>query len=108
MTYRTSKPLHPTEFGGPEKTFRSAFSSAKKSGKKTFKHKGKSYTTQTAAEKAKKQSYDNMVKSWKSSGKKYKKNPSKSNKEIHKSYENEWRSRSDAGSPGGPPERIEK
>ena len=69
MTYRTSKPLHPTEFGGPEKTFRSAFSSAKKSGKKTFKHKGKSYTTQTAAEKAKKQSYDNMVKSWKSSGK---------------------------------------
>lgn len=95
MAYRTSKPLHPTEFGGPEKTFRSAFSSAKKSGKKTFTYKGKPYTTQTAAEKAKKQSTLNLVESWRSSGKKYKKKPSKSNKEIHKSYEKEWMKRAE-------------
>lgn len=36
------------------KDFRKAFSSAKKKGQKTFTYKGKRYTTQTAAEKAKK------------------------------------------------------
>ena len=36
----------------PEKSFRESFSSAKKAGKKTFTWKGKSYSTQTAEEKA--------------------------------------------------------
>ena len=35
-----------------EPSFRTAFSSAKKSGKKTFNWKSKNYTTQTAEEKA--------------------------------------------------------
>lgn len=36
----------------PVKSFRESFSSAKKAGKKTFTWKGKSYSTQTAEEKA--------------------------------------------------------
>ena len=93
MTYRTSKPLHPTEFGGPKKTFRSAFSSAKKSGKKTFTYKGKPYTTQTAQEKAKKSNAPHLVLRARKAAADVKKNPSKSNKEIYKSYEGEVKKR---------------
>jgi hypothetical protein len=45
-----------------EPSFRTAFSSAKKSGKKTFNWKSKNYTTQTAENLAKNMSRKNLVK----------------------------------------------
>jgi len=45
-----------------EPSFRTAFSSAKKSGKKTFNWKSKNYTTKTAEDLAKNMSRKNLVK----------------------------------------------
>ena len=45
-----------------EPSFRTAFSSAKKSGKKTFNWKSKNYTTQTAEDKAKNMSLKKLEK----------------------------------------------
>tara|TARA_R110000744_G_C19062020_1_gene529061 strand:+ start:287 stop:580 length:294 start_codon:yes stop_codon:yes gene_type:complete len=49
-------PLAPT----PKPSFRTAFSSAKKSGKKTFNWKNSEYTTETAEERAKNMSTKNV------------------------------------------------
>ena len=45
-----------------EPSFRTAFSSARKSGKKTFNWKSKNYTTKTAEDKAKNMSNKNLFK----------------------------------------------
>jgi len=47
----------------PKKSFGSAFKEAKNQGKKTFSHQGKSYTTETAEEKARKQTPAQNLKS---------------------------------------------
>ena len=78
---------------GKDKNFREAFASAKKEGKKTFSHKGKSFTTETAQEKAKKSNAPHLVLRARKSAADLKKNPSKSNKEIHQSYEREVKKR---------------
>jgi len=73
----------------PEKgDFRKAFASAKKKGQKTFSHKGKRYTTQTAAEKAEKQDWVANIDSANKAAEKggYPKWKSKSHKEIAESY----------------------
>ena len=69
--------------------FRKSFSTAKKSGAKSFSHKGKKYSTQTAEEKARKLSKAGLKKKVNSSYEKVKSNPSKSNVEIANSYVNE-------------------
>tara|TARA_R110000796_G_scaffold173244_1_gene290181 strand:+ start:109 stop:423 length:315 start_codon:yes stop_codon:yes gene_type:complete len=80
-----------------EPSFRTAFSSAKKSGKKTFNWKSKNYTTQTAEEKAKKMSYKDLKKAeskaqekkWDAFGVESKpkgRDLQKSTTEIHNSY----------------------
>jgi hypothetical protein len=74
-----------------EPSFRTAFSSAKKSGKKTFNWKSKNYTTQTAEDKAKKQGWvaniDSGNKAAREGG--YPNWKSKSHKEIAESYSNQ-------------------
>ena len=88
-----------------KQTFRNAFSTAKKSGKKTFMYNDKKYTTQTAEEKALKMTdkqlekasdkayYDAKWKTKKVKGKyggtEEKMFASKSHNEIHNSYVNE-------------------
>lgn len=72
-------------------TFRDAFASAKKNGQKTFTYNGKRYTTETAAEKAKKQDWvqniDSANKAARQGG--YPNWKSKSHKEIAESYGNQ-------------------
>jgi len=80
----------------PKKGFRAAFSSAKKSGKKTFTWNGKSYTTTTAEEKAENMSMTELEKEYDKhidfdgpkSGKPKSKSLKKSTEEIKKSYYN--------------------
>ena len=74
-----------------EPSFRTAFSSARKSGKKTFNWKSKNYTTQTAEDLAKKQgpvaNIDSGNKAAREGG--YPNWKSKSHKEIAESYRNQ-------------------
>jgi len=74
-----------------EPSFRTAFSRARKSGKKTFNWKSKNYTTQTAEELAKKQGWvaniDSGNKAAREGG--YPNWRSKSHKEIAESYRNQ-------------------
>jgi hypothetical protein len=71
--------------------FRKAFSSAKKKGQKTFTYKGKRYTTQTAAEKAKKMTSSQLKSARNKSYEKAKSSgfKSKSRNEISESYTRE-------------------
>ena len=84
----------------PEPSFRTAFSSARKSGKKTFNWKNKNYTTQTAEDKAKNMSLKNLEKAEDKAyvkknvaigveNKPLGKDLQKSTTEIHNSYKNE-------------------
>jgi len=83
-----------------EPSFRTAFSTAKKSGKKTFNWKNKNYTTQTAQDKAKNMSYKDLIKAENNAyvkknvaigveNKPLGKDLQKSTTEIHNSYKNE-------------------
>ena len=72
-----------------EPSFRTAFSSAKKSGKKTFNWKSKNYTTQTAEEKAKKMSYKDLKKA------------KKFVDAANKAYSNEYVAKGYTGKPAG-------
>ena len=79
----------------PSSNFRSAFSTAKKNGQKTFTYKGNRYTTQTAAEKAKKQTLSQNERSAIKAcdnyfEKKYSGKPTKSALEQWKSYQYEY------------------
>tara|TARA_R100000742_G_C4190172_1_gene22509 strand:+ start:145 stop:468 length:324 start_codon:yes stop_codon:yes gene_type:complete len=82
---RSSKPL-----GKSPKPFRDSFAKAKKAGKKTFKWKGNSYSTQTASEKAKSMGLKETGKAVDKAFSNYMKakSPSKrkSYREIEKSY----------------------
>ena len=82
---RSSKPLDKTP-----KPFRDSFAEAKKGGKKTFKWKGNSYSTQTASEKAKSMGLEETGKAVDKAFSNYMraKSPSqrKSYREIEKSY----------------------
>ena len=72
----------------PDNGFRKAFSSAKKKKQKTFTFKGKRYTTETAAEKAKKQDWVQNIDSGNKAARARNapKWSSKSQKEISESY----------------------
>tara|TARA_B110000977_G_C10679757_1_gene339058 strand:- start:58 stop:372 length:315 start_codon:yes stop_codon:yes gene_type:complete len=81
-------------------SFRTAFSTAKKSGKKTFNWQNKNYTTQTAEDKAKNMSYKDLRKAEDNAyvkknvaigveNKPLGKDLQKSTTEIHNSYKNE-------------------
>tara|TARA_R110000751_G_scaffold22405_1_gene63180 strand:+ start:196 stop:555 length:360 start_codon:yes stop_codon:yes gene_type:complete len=72
-----------------EPSFRTAFSSAKKSGKKTFNWKSKNYTTQTAEEKA-----TSLKKKGGKPGKKFV-------DAANKAYSNEYVAKGGTGKPAG-------
>ena len=84
----------------PTPSFRTAFSSARKSGKKTFNWKNKNYTTTTAEDKAKNMSLKKLEKAEDKAyvkknvaigveNKPLGKDLQKSTTEIHNSYKNE-------------------
>lgn len=73
-----------------DKGFREAFAAARKKGQKTFTYKGKRYSTQTAAEKARKMTDKQLEKASDKAHEKARGNQkSKSIKEIAGSYMNE-------------------
>tara|TARA_R110000824_G_scaffold258591_1_gene447537 strand:+ start:64 stop:405 length:342 start_codon:yes stop_codon:yes gene_type:complete len=72
--------------------FRKSFSSARQANKKTFDYKGKSYTTKTAEDVAKKQTVkQNIASSWKAQKEAGKRQyDSKSHNEIFMSFQNAY------------------
>ncbi|MCH7559568.1 MAG: hypothetical protein IIB56_19245, partial [Planctomycetes bacterium] len=78
----------------PKPSFRKSFAEAKKGGHRKFTWDGKTYNTQTAAEKAKKSNAPHLVLRARKAAADVKKNPkSKSHKEIYQSYEKETKKR---------------